>query len=169
MQGGVSFIGAEPGRFRLCCRLFFPGGRAGFIVVQNETIVRVRYKDTDQMGIAYHANYFVWFEVGRTELMRACGLPYKQLEQHEVHLPVIEASCKFKYPARYDDQLRIVTTVKFLRNVKIGLQYEIFHLERNNLLVIGETIHGFVNKAGKPVVLLKQNPQLWSLLKERLT
>lgn len=134
----------------------------------NETFLRVRYKDTDQMGVAYYANYFIWFEVGRAEFMRAFGLTYKQLEQNQIFLPVIEAYCKYKNPARYDDQLRIVTTLKFLQDVKMGFQYEIFHLEKNLLLVQGETVHAFVNKAGKPVVLRKKNPFIWKLLKDKL-
>ena len=130
----------------------------------HETIQRVNYRDTDQMGIAYHANYLVWFENGRAEYMRALGLTYRELEEQGVYLPVIEATCKFKSPARYDDQIRIVTSPKFLREVKLGFSYEIYHLEKGNLLTRGETIHGFVSKAGKPLVLRKQNPALWELL-----
>ena len=129
-----------------------------------ETIQRVNYRDTDQMGIAYHANYFVWFENGRAEYMRALGLTYRELEEQGLYLPVIEVSCKYKSPARYDDQIRIVTTLKFLREVKIAFSYEIFRLETNTLLVRGETIHGFVTKAGKPLPLRKQNPALWETL-----
>ncbi len=135
---------------------------------QNETVLRVRYKDTDQMGVVYYANYFVWFEVGRSELMRALGLTYKQLEQNNIFLPVIEAYCKYKNPARYDDQIRVVTTLKFLQDVKLGFQYEIFHMEKEILLVHGETTHAFVNKGGKPVVLRKQNPFLWRILRDKL-
>ncbi|HHU76818.1 MAG TPA: acyl-CoA thioesterase [Firmicutes bacterium] len=135
---------------------------------QNETFLRVRYKDTDQMGVVYYANYFIWFEIGRSELMRSLGLTYKQLEQNGILLPVIEAYCKYKNPARYDDQLRIVTTLMFLREVKMGFRYEIFHKEKDLLLVHGETTHAFVSKAGKPAVLRKQNPFLWKILRDAL-
>jgi len=131
-----------------------------------ESFLRVRYKDTDQMGIVYYANYFVWFEVGRSDYLRSLGMSYKSLEQSEIFLPVIEAYCEYKYPARYDDELRVVTTLKMLQEVKLGFQYEIFRLDEGMLLVKGETVHAFVNKKGKPLVLRKQNPFLWRLLKE---
>lgn len=133
----------------------------------NETKIRVRYKDTDQMGVAYYANYFIWFEVGRSEYFRGLGMSYKYLEQNEIFLPVIEAYCKYKYPARYDDELKIITRLNFLREVKLGFQYEILSAEKNKLLVVGETIHAFVNKRGKPLVLRKQNPFLWKILQEK--
>ncbi|MDO9536675.1 MAG: thioesterase family protein [Bacillota bacterium] len=133
----------------------------------NETIIRVRYKDTDQMGVAYYANYFIWFEVGRCEFFRGLGMSYKNLEQNEIFLPVIEAYCKYKYPARYDDELKINTRLNVLQEVKLAFQYEILSVEKNKLLVVGETTHAFVNKRGKPVVLRKHNPFLWKSLQEK--
>lgn len=135
---------------------------------QNETIVRVRYKDTDQMGVVYYANYFIWFEVGRTEYLRDLGMNYKDLEQNDLFLPVIEAYCKYKLPARYDDQLKVITRMHFIQEVRLGFQYEIIHTETGELLVQGETMHAFVNKNGKPVVLRKQNPFLWRMLKDQV-
>lgn len=134
----------------------------------NETTVRVRYKDTDQMGVAYYANYFVWFEVGRCEYFRGLGMSYRDLEQNEIFLPVIEAFCKYKSPARYDDLLRVVTRLNFLEDVKLGFYYEIFHLGKNTLLANGETIHAFVNRKGKPIVLRKHNPFFWRIMKEKV-
>ena len=134
----------------------------------NETTVRVRYKDTDQMGVAYYANYFVWFEVGRCEYFRELGMSYRDLEQNEILLPVIEAFCKYKNPARYDDLLLIKTGLKFLEDVKLGFYYEIFHRERGELLAFGETVHAFVNKKGKPIVLRKHNPIFWRIMKEKV-
>ncbi len=137
---------------------------------QVEAFVRVRYKDTDQMGLVYYANYFVWFEVGRCEFLRALGMSYKSLEQNEIFLPVIEAYCAYKHPARYDDELRVVTSLKTLQEVKLGFHYDIYKLDRENkegiLLVSGETMHAFVNKKGRPLVLRKQNPFLWRMLKD---
>lgn len=133
----------------------------------SETITRVRYKDTDQMGVAYYANYFIWFEVGRSEFFRGLGMSYKTLEQNEIFLPVIEAYCKYKYPARYDDELKIKTRLNVLQEVKLAFQYEILLSENNKLLVVGETTHAFVNKKGKPVVLRKHNPFLWKSLLEK--
>ncbi len=135
---------------------------------QSETLVRVRYKDTDQMGVAYYANYFIWFEVGRTEMLRSLGMSYKDMEQNELFMPVIEAYCKYKHPARYDDPLKVSTRLQFLQEVRLGFQYEIMHAETEQLLVRGETTHAFVNSMGKPVVLRKQNPFIWKMLKEQV-
>jgi len=143
-------------------------GRDFELMRHNETTVRVRYKDTDQMGVAYYANYFVWFEVGRCEYFRGIGMSYRDLEQNDILLPVIEAFCKYKYPARYDDLLRITTRLNLLEDVKLGFHYEIFNLEKETLLAIGETIHAFVNRKGKPVVLRKQNPFFWRILKDKV-
>lgn len=132
-----------------------------------ETFLRVRYKDTDQMGLVYYANYFVWFEVGRAEYLRSLGMSYKSLEQSEIFLPVIEAYCEYKFPARYDDELRVVAAIKMLQEVKLGFQYEIYKVDNEDVLLAkGETTHAFVNTKGRPLVLRKQNPFLWRLLKE---
>ena len=132
-----------------------------------ETFLRVRYKDTDQMGLVYYANYFVWFEVGRAEFLRSLGMSYKSLEQSEIFLPVIEAYCEYKFPARYDDELKVVAALKMLQEVRLGFQYDIYKVgEEDTLLASGETIHAFVNQKGRPLVLRKQNPFLWRLLKE---
>ena len=90
------------------------------------TEVRVRYAETDQMGIVYYANYLVWFEIGRVELLRSLGLAYSQLEMdHQCILPVIEASCRYKAPARYDDQIVIETRPSLLRGSVIKFHYRI--------------------------------------------
>ena len=137
---------------------------------QVEAFLRVRYKDTDQMGLVYYANYFIWFEVGRSEFLRALGMSYKSLEQSEIFLPVIEAYCEYKHPARYDDELRVVTSLKTLQEVRLGFHYDIFKMDKVDneevLLVSGETRHAFVNKKGRPLVLRKQNPFLWRMLKD---
>ena len=134
---------------------------------QVEAFLRVRYKDTDQMGLVYYANYFVWFEVGRAEFLRSLGMSYKSLEQSEIFLPVIEAYCEYKSPARYDDELRVVVALKMLQEVRLGFQYDIFKVgEEDTLLASGETTHAFVNPKGRPLVVRKQNPFLWRLLKE---
>jgi len=108
--------------------------------------VRVRYAETDQMGIVYYANYLVWFELGRVELLRALGLAYSQLEkEHECILPVIEATCRYKAPARYDDEILIETRPSLLRQSVIKFDYRILRKEDNGtepaLLAEGETVH----------------------------
>ena len=90
------------------------------------TEVRVRYAETDQMGIVYYANYLVWFEIGRVELLRSLGLAYSQLEKdHQCILPVVEASCRYRSPARYDDQILIETRPSLLRSSVLKFAYRI--------------------------------------------
>ncbi len=131
-----------------------------------ETKVRVRYKETDQMGVAYHANYFVWFEVGRTEMLRELELPYREFEKSNLFLPVLKAYCEYKQPARYDDELTIITRLESLQNVRLIFNYEIRREKEH--LVTGYTEHAFVNKSGRPVVLKKFSPFLWNRLCQAL-
>ncbi|MGA2216599.1 MAG: thioesterase family protein [Terracidiphilus sp.] len=110
------------------------------------TQVRVRYAETDQMGIVYYANYLVWFEIGRVELLRSLGLAYSQLEiDHQCILPVVEATCRYKSPARYDDEILIETRPSLLRGSVIKFAYRILRKESNGeaskLLAEGETVH----------------------------
>ncbi len=110
------------------------------------TQVRVRYAETDQMGIVYYANYLVWFETGRVELLRSLGLAYSQLEtDHQCILPVVEASCRYKSPARYDDEILIETRPSLLRGSVIKFAYRILRKggdgEEAKLLAEGETVH----------------------------
>jgi acyl-CoA thioester hydrolase len=108
--------------------------------------VRVRYSETDQMRIVYYANYLVWFELGRVELLRSLGLAYSQLEkEHECILPVVEATCRYKAPARYDDEILIETRPSLLRNSVVKFSYRILRKGDNGsepaLLAEGETVH----------------------------
>ncbi|MFZ0745768.1 MAG: thioesterase family protein [Terracidiphilus sp.] len=109
--------------------------------------VRVRYAETDQMGIVYYANYLVWFELGRVELLRSLGLAYSQLErEHECILPVVEATCRYRAPARYDDEILIETRPALLRGSVIKFAYQIWRKasregEERKLLAEGETVH----------------------------
>jgi acyl-CoA thioester hydrolase len=110
------------------------------------TEVRVRYAETDQMGIVYYANYLVWFEIGRVELLRSLGLAYSQLEkEHQCILPVVEASCRYRSPARYDDRILIETRPALLRGAVLKFAYRILRKasdgEEPTLLAEGETTH----------------------------
>ena len=110
------------------------------------TEVRVRYAETDQMGIVYYANYLVWFEIGRVELLRALGLAYSQLEtEHQCILPVAEAKCRYRAPARYDDQILIETRPALLRGPVLKFAYRILRKalegQQPTLLAEGETVH----------------------------
>jgi len=118
-------------------------------MLESRAQISVRYAETDMMGIVYHGNYLPWFEVGRTTLLRECGLPYRELEAQGYLLPVIELGVKFLKPALYDDTVTIVTRLPDKPLLRIRLEYEVRRGEE--LLVTGFTVHGFINKSGEPV------------------
>ncbi|WP_035659941.1 acyl-CoA thioesterase [Flavobacterium seoulense] len=113
--------------------------------------VRVRYSETDQMGVVYHGNYAQYFEMGRVEWLRNIGISYKWMEENGVMLPVVSLTTNFKKPARYDDLLTVKTIFKSQTSAKIEFDYEIYN-EQNELLTIGNSILVFVNmKTGRPM------------------
>ena len=118
-------------------------------MIESRTQITVRYAETDMMGIVYHGNYLPWFEVGRTTLLKECGLPYKELEARGYHLPVIELGVKYVRPALYDDVITIITKLHEKPSLRIRLEYEVRRGEE--LLVTGFTTHAFINKEGQPV------------------
>jgi acyl-CoA thioester hydrolase len=104
--------------------------------------IRVRYAETDQMGVVYHANYLIWFEVGRVELMRTLGFDYKRMEiDDDCHIVVVEARCRYKAPARYDDVIAIETTISALRGFVLKFRYRVVRVDDGTLLAEGETTH----------------------------
>lgn len=116
-----------------------------------ETIVRVRYAETDQMGVVYYANFFVWFEVARVELMRQMGFSYKQMElEDDSYVVVAKASCTYKRPARFDDAIRICTSVTEARRRTITFSYEVFNDVTRELVATGETLHVICDRNGRP-------------------
>jgi acyl-CoA thioester hydrolase len=120
----------------------------------HDTKVRVRYAETDQMGVVYHANYLVWFEVGRVELMRAMGFEYKAMEiEDDCHIVVAEAHCRYEKPARYDEELRVRTRVTEWRNRIVKFSYEIFRVGDDVLLATGSTTHVVCGSNGRPKAL----------------
>lgn len=107
-----------------------------------EVRLRVRYAETDQMGVVYHANYFVWFEVGRVELLRQLGFSYRDMEQDdECFIAVVDARCRYKAPARYDDELLVRTHLKNVRESLVHFGYELLRGSDGALLAEGETTH----------------------------
>ena len=112
--------------------------------------LRVRYPEVDRMGLAHHANHFIWFEIGRTELMRARGVSYLHLEEEGILLPVIEASCAYHLPARYDDLLRVRTRIESATAVRISFAYRIESRADDRLLATGTTRHAAVDRGGRP-------------------
>ncbi len=119
-----------------------------------ETTVRVRYAETDQMGVVYYANFFVWFEIGRVELLRELGFAYKEMEQKDdSYIVVAEAHCRYLRPARYDDLLRIRTGVAEARSRTLRFTYEITSDATGQLLATGETTHVICDRTGRPKTL----------------
>ena len=115
--------------------------------------VRVRYAETDKMGVVYYANYLVWFEVGRTDLLRESGWDYREMEKEGYALPVIEAHCTYREPARYDDVLDVRTTGMLLSPVRVQFTYEIVRASDAAMLATGSTIHATLDRAGRPCKL----------------
>lgn len=125
---------------------------------------RVRYQETDQMGVVYHANYFVWFEMGRAELFRSSGFRYLDLEEAGFLTPVIKVNCNYLKPAFYDDLLSVETQLDKLTPVRLEFSYQI--KRKTTLLATGETVHAIIDNNGKPQNLKKKAPELWSQLQQ---
>ena len=121
------------------------------IVRETRTSVRVRYPETDRMGVVYHAHYLVWFELGRTELMRGLGATYGKLEDEQgIAFPVISAGARYRSPARYDELLTVHTTLVEVGRARVRFEYRILRDEDEKLLVEGFTEHATVGPGGRP-------------------
>jgi len=115
-----------------------------------EVTVRVRYAETDQMGVVYHANYFVWLEVGRVEFLRQLGFSYREMEQNDgCCIAVVDARCRYKAPARYDDEVLVRTYMKNVRESLVHFGYELVRVSDGVLLAEGETTHIVVDQQMK--------------------
>ena len=114
------------------------------------TRLRVRYAETDRMGVVYYANYLVWFEVGRTEWLRQAGWTYRALERDGISLPVIEAHCEYRQPARYDDEIEVATSGTLVTPVRIRFDYKVSGRSDGTIVAIGHTVHAAVDAGGKP-------------------
>jgi len=116
----------------------------------SEVTIRVRYAETDQMGVVYHANHFVWFEVGRVEFFRQLGFSYKDMEQqYGCHIAVVDARCRYKAPARYDDEVVVRTQLKNARESMVHFAYELVRASDGVLLAEGETMHVVIDREMK--------------------
>jgi acyl-CoA thioester hydrolase len=112
--------------------------------------VRVRYAETDQMGIVYYANYLVWFEVGRTDWLREMGWSYRDMEADGISLPVIEARCSYHESARYDEELEVRTTSTLESPIRIQFLYEVVRATDGAKLASGMTMHAALDRSGRP-------------------
>ena len=112
--------------------------------------LRVRYAETDKMGVVYYANYLVWFEVGRTDLLRESGWNYRDMEAGGLGLPVIEAHCTYRASAKYDDEIEVRTTAEMLSPVRVKFTYEVVRAADAAMLATGTTVHATVGRDGRP-------------------
>jgi acyl-CoA thioester hydrolase len=117
---------------------------------QSISRVRVRYAETDKMGVVYYANYFVWFEVGRADLLRNAGWTYREMEREGFTLPVIEAHCQYHQSARYDDELEVRTSGERVSAVRVAFQYAVVRPSDETLVATGRTIHATIGRDGRP-------------------
>ena len=117
---------------------------------ESVTRLRVRYAETDRMGVAYYANYLIWFEVARADLMREMGWTYRAMEESGVFLPVIDAHCEYKRSARYDDDLEITTTGVLVSPVRMEFQYTVRLAGQSDVVAAGRTMHAATTAEGKP-------------------
>ncbi|HEY0873961.1 MAG TPA: thioesterase family protein [Vicinamibacterales bacterium] len=114
------------------------------------TTLRVRYAETDKMGVVYYANFLVWFEVARADLLRALGWTYREMEAAGVSLPVIEAHCEYRRPARYDDEIEVRTEGQMLSPVKMKFTYTVVRRADAVISAQGYTLHAAVDPDGRP-------------------
>jgi acyl-CoA thioester hydrolase len=120
----------------------------------SETRLRVRYAETDQMGVVYYANYIVWMEVGRVDLCKACGFDYRDMEAEDgIYLAVAEAQCRYRSPARFDDEVVVRTWIEHASTRMVTFAYEMLHADTGRRLATGTTRHVFVSRTMRPTHL----------------
>ena len=129
---------------------------------QSISHVRVRYAETDRMGVVYYSNYFVWFEVGRTDLLRQSGWSYREMEVDGYALPVIDAHCAYLESAKYDDDLEVRTVGTMMSPVRVQFTYEIVRASDGARLATGATIHATLDRRGRPCRLPERVRTLFS-------
>ena len=140
------------------------------MIEYHDAMVRVRYAETDQMGVVYHGNYFVWFEVGRVELMRALGFEYKLMEKEDdCHIVVVDAKCRYLKPAKYDEVLRVRTRIAETMNRMIRYSYQLIRDADGELLATGETTHVICGSNGRPKLLPVKYRQRFKEISERFS
>lgn len=127
--------------------------------METQSIIRVRYSETDMMGIVHHSRYYPWFEIGRTDFIRQIGMSYSEMEKQGILLPLIETHAKYILPLRYDDELRLITRLSKLGAACCEFSYEIY--KGDELCCTGRTLHAITDKDIRPYNLKKFNRPLW--------
>jgi acyl-CoA thioester hydrolase len=126
------------------------------------SVVRVRYAETDKMGVVYYSNYLVWFEIARTDWLRATGWSYRSMEADGYALPVIEAHCEYKTSARYDDEIEITTAARLLSPVRLAFDYAASRQPDGAVVASGYTVHASLNRSGRPARLPERVRELFT-------
>lgn len=129
-----------------------------------ETKLKVRYVETDQMGIVHHSNYYAWFEVGRGDFITKAGMTYSDMEREGIMMPLVETYCKYFEGAKYEDDIIIQTSIAEMSPVKVIFNYNVIREEDGKLLAKGKTTQTFINKDFKIVNLKKVHSELWERL-----
>jgi acyl-CoA thioester hydrolase len=129
---------------------------------QTASSVRVRYAETDKMGVVYHSNYLIWFEIGRTDWLRDTGWTYREMEAEGIQLPVIEAHCEYRQGARYDDEVEIRTRARKLSPVRVQFDYEAIRRADGATLATGHTVHATIDRQGRPIRMPDRVRELFS-------
>jgi acyl-CoA thioester hydrolase len=136
--------------------------------MKTETRFNVRYAETDQMGIVHHSNYAVWFEIGRTDFFIKAGCSYSDFETNGIMLPLYELSCQFKSPAKYGDEVSVVTSLEKISPVRLIFSYEVYSVPDRRLLATGTTMHAWTDTSLKPMNIIKRLPSAYSQLSKLL-
>ena len=134
----------------------------------HETELIVRYAETDQMGIAHHSNYAVWFEAARTEYIKSLGISYTRIEELGLMLPLRSLKCEYLKPAKYEDRIIIRTSIKEFNGIRITFGYQVFKKEDGSLLATGETEHVWTDHRLKPCNLKRKNIEIYNLIQENI-
>lgn len=133
------------------------------------TNIRVRYAETDAMGIVHHANYYLYFEVAREDLIKELGVSYREIEEMGIMMPLVETECKYIEAAKYDDELIIEAKIIELTAVKVRIAYNVIKKENNKIIAKGSTLQTFVNRNDFKIVNMKRfNNDLWQKLSESI-
>jgi acyl-CoA thioester hydrolase len=135
----------------------------------NRTKLKVRYVETDKMGIVHHSNYYAWFEVGRGEFILESGMSYRELEENGIMMPLRETYCKYIKGAKYEDNIIIETFIKELTPVKVIFNYNVIREEDGKLLAKGATTQVFVNNDFKIINLKRKYPDVWERMHKLFT
>jgi acyl-CoA thioester hydrolase len=136
--------------------------------MQAQTKFTARYAETDQMGIIHHSNYAVWFEAGRTDLLKKLGVSNTEIEAKGVLLPLYAMNCQFKVPAKYEDEIMVITSLKQVSRVRLCFSYEVVNTLNQKLLATGETMHAWTDKALKPINADKVISDVYSVLNQSI-